>query len=129
MRLAENGCLLDRLKENRANPYVNVENKKATFTETDKVKIARDVADGMLHLSSKVVNVYQPSIYTYQLSSIDFFCLPLLIRSVFIGTSLHEMYFLTRIMLPWYLILACHVIFTRVVHTSIRPGYENENLN
>ena len=56
MRLAENGCLLDRLKENRANPYVNVGNKKATFTETDKVKIARDVANGMLHLSSKVVS-------------------------------------------------------------------------
>ncbi|XP_068735923.1 uncharacterized protein [Montipora capricornis] len=54
VRLAENGCLLDRLKENRANPYVNVGNKKATFTETDKVKIARDVANGMLHLSNKV---------------------------------------------------------------------------
>ena len=57
--LAENGCLLDRLRENRKNPYVNVGDKKATFTETDKVKIARDVASGMLHLSSKVVNVYQ----------------------------------------------------------------------
>ncbi|XP_068736382.1 tyrosine kinase receptor Cad96Ca-like [Montipora capricornis] len=54
VRLAENGCLLDRLRENRKNPYVNVGDKKATFTETDKVKIARDVASGMLHLSSKV---------------------------------------------------------------------------
>ncbi|XP_068706399.1 tyrosine kinase receptor Cad96Ca-like [Montipora foliosa] len=54
VRLAENGCLLDRLRENRKNPYVNVRDKKETFTENDKVKIARDVASGMLHLSSKV---------------------------------------------------------------------------
>ena len=55
VRLAENGCLLNHLKKNRENPYINVENKQVHFTRLDKLKIARDVANGMLHLSSKVV--------------------------------------------------------------------------
>ena len=59
VRLAENGCLLDRLKKDRERPYINVKDKQTTFNETDKVNIARDVAKGMLHLSSKVVSVYK----------------------------------------------------------------------
>lgn len=55
VRLAENGCLLNHLRKNRENPYINVENKQFHFTRLDKLKIARDVANGMLHLSSKVV--------------------------------------------------------------------------
>jgi len=54
VRLAENGCLLNQLKKSRENPYINVENKKEHFTHSDKIKIARDVAKGMSHLSSKV---------------------------------------------------------------------------
>ena len=57
VRLAENGCLLNQLKKNRENPYINVEKRQVHFTHNDKIRIARDVASGMLHLSSKVVNV------------------------------------------------------------------------
>lgn len=57
VRLAENGCLLNVLKKNRENAYINVESKKVSLTDTDRIKIARDVANGMLHLSSKVVSV------------------------------------------------------------------------
>ena len=53
--LAPNGCLLDQLKKNRENPYYNVSKKEINFTPQDKVKIARDVARGMLHLASKKV--------------------------------------------------------------------------
>ena len=55
VRLAQNGCLLHRLKKNRENPYINVTEKNVNFTNVDKVKIARDVASGMLHLASKKV--------------------------------------------------------------------------
>jgi len=58
VRLAENGCLLNQLKKSRENPYINVENKTEHFTNIDKIRIARDVAKGMSHLSSKVVNVF-----------------------------------------------------------------------
>ncbi|XP_022787755.1 angiopoietin-1 receptor-like [Stylophora pistillata] len=53
VRLAPNGSLLDQLKRNRVNPYYNVTDKQINFTPQDKVKIARDVACGMLHLSNK----------------------------------------------------------------------------
>jgi len=57
--LAENGCLLNQLNKSREKPYISVENKKEHFTHIDKIKIARDVAKGMAHLSSKVVNVFK----------------------------------------------------------------------
>lgn len=55
VRLAENGCLLSHLKKSRENSYINVQAKNAVhFTPVDRIKIARDVACGMLHLASKV---------------------------------------------------------------------------
>ena len=58
VRLAENGCLLSHLKKSRENSYINVQAKNAVhFTPVDRIKIARDVACGMLHLASKVVNI------------------------------------------------------------------------
>ena len=57
VRLAENGCLLNQLKKNRENPYINVEEKRVYFSHIDKKRIARDVASGMLHLSNKKVNI------------------------------------------------------------------------
>ena len=57
VRLAENGCLLNQLKKNRENPYINVEERHVYFSHIDKTRIARDVASGMLHLSSKKVNI------------------------------------------------------------------------
>ena len=53
--LAPNGCLLDQLKKNRENPYYNVRKNEMIFTPQHKVKIARHVACGMLHLASKKV--------------------------------------------------------------------------
>ncbi|KAL9962082.1 hypothetical protein ACROYT_G031152 [Oculina patagonica] len=53
VRLAENGCLLNQLKKNRENPYYNVAEKNVHFSHIDKTRIARDVANGMLHLSNK----------------------------------------------------------------------------
>ena len=58
VRLAENGCLLNQLRKNRENPYINVEGKNVYFSHIDKTRIARDVASGMLHLSNKKVNIY-----------------------------------------------------------------------
>ena len=57
VRLAENGCLLNELKKNRENPYYNVVRKNEHFSHIDKTRIARDVANGMLHLSNKKVNI------------------------------------------------------------------------
>ena len=45
LRLAENGSLKEYLGRNRQNP----------ISTQDKIKIARDVANGMSHLSSKRV--------------------------------------------------------------------------
>ena len=45
LRLAENGSLKEYLERNRQNP----------ISTQDKIKFARDVANGMLHLSSKRV--------------------------------------------------------------------------
>ena len=57
VRLAENGCLLSHLKKSRDNAYINVQAKKVVhFTPIDRIKFARDVACGMVHLASKVVN-------------------------------------------------------------------------
>ena len=53
--LAQNGCLLNHLKKNRENPYVNVKERQLHFSDIDRLRIARDVADGMLHLSNKKV--------------------------------------------------------------------------
>ena len=53
--LAPNGCLLDQLKKRSENPYYNVRREAMKFTPQDKMKIARDVACGMLHLASKKV--------------------------------------------------------------------------
>ena len=53
LRLAENGCLLDHLKRNRQNPYVN--DICQDSSQIDKIKIARDIANGMLHLATKKV--------------------------------------------------------------------------
>ena len=55
VRLAQNGCLLTLLKKNRKNPYKNIEEKGGHFTRIDKLRIARDIANGMLHLSNKKV--------------------------------------------------------------------------
>lgn len=55
VRLAENGCLLQQLKKNREYPYINVEEKHVYFSHIDKTRIARDVANGMLHLYNKKV--------------------------------------------------------------------------
>ena len=58
VRLAENGCLLSHLKKSRDNAYINVQAKKVVhFTPIDRIKFARDVACGMVHLASKVVNI------------------------------------------------------------------------
>ena len=62
VRLAQNGCLLNHLKKNRENPYVNVTGTKIHFTDIDRLRIARDVANGMLHLSHKKVNMGKISI-------------------------------------------------------------------
>ena len=56
VRLAVNGSLLQFLTKNRENPYINVEQKQVPFTHVEKVKIARDVANGMLHLATKKVH-------------------------------------------------------------------------
>ncbi|XP_020610299.1 fibroblast growth factor receptor 2-like [Orbicella faveolata] len=53
VRLAVNGSLLQFLTKNRENPYNNVEQKQVPFTHIDRVKIARDIANGMLHLATK----------------------------------------------------------------------------
>ena len=58
VRLAENGCLLNKLKKNRENACTNVKEKHVYFSHIDKTRIARDVASGMLHLSNKKVNKY-----------------------------------------------------------------------
>lgn len=55
VRLAENGCLLNRLKKNRDPPYVNVKERQIHFSYIDRLRIARDIANGMLHLSNKKV--------------------------------------------------------------------------
>ncbi|XP_066022960.1 muscle, skeletal receptor tyrosine protein kinase isoform X1 [Pocillopora verrucosa] len=51
--LAPNGCLLNELKKNRENLYYGDSITSVGFTRVDKLKIARDVACGMSHLSSK----------------------------------------------------------------------------
>lgn len=51
VRLAENGCLLAHLKKNRQNPYVN--DSCQDSSQIDKIRIARDIANGMLHLATK----------------------------------------------------------------------------
>lgn len=53
VRLAENGCLLAHLKKNRQNPYVN--DSCQDSSQMDKIRIARDIANGMLHLATKKV--------------------------------------------------------------------------
>ena len=56
VRLAEKGCLLNELKKRRENPYDNVTKMNEHFSLIDKTRIARDVANGMSHLSNKKVN-------------------------------------------------------------------------
>ena len=59
VRLAENGCLLSHLRKNRERQYINFKAESAVhFTPVDKITIARDVANGMLHLSNKKVKIY-----------------------------------------------------------------------
>ena len=55
VRLAENGCLLNFLQKSRENPYVNVNQPKICFTRDERIRTARDIANGMLHLSNKRV--------------------------------------------------------------------------
>ena len=55
VRLAQNGCLLDYLRKSREHLYINVEKSKINFELSDRVGIARDIANGMLHLSNKKV--------------------------------------------------------------------------
>ena len=69
VRLAENGCLLNQLKKNRENPYINVEGKNVYFSHIDKTRIARDVASGMLHLSNKKVNICSLNVEAQKMSS------------------------------------------------------------
>ncbi|XP_022808371.1 insulin-like growth factor 1 receptor isoform X2 [Stylophora pistillata] len=52
VRLAPNGCLLNQLR-NRENPLEDDVERQVGFTRVDKVRIARDVANGMSHLASK----------------------------------------------------------------------------
>ena len=122
--LAPNGCLLDQLKKNRENPYYNVSKKEINFTPQDKVKIARDVARGMLHLGSKKVQDPITNSEKYLLSRGLFDFIWLLFLSVFIVTLQQETCFLARRMLPWFPTSACHVMCTKVVNTKVHPGYE-----
>ena len=55
VRLAQNGCLLDYLRKSRENLYINVEKSKINFELSDRVGIAQDIANGMLHLSNRKV--------------------------------------------------------------------------
>ena len=55
LRLAENGCLLKFLQKSRDNPHVNVNQPQICFTRGERIRIARDIANGMLHLSNKRV--------------------------------------------------------------------------
>jgi len=55
VRLAENGCLLNFLQKSRENPYVNANQPEICFTRGERIRIARDIANGMLHLSNKRV--------------------------------------------------------------------------
>ena len=121
--LAPNGCLLDQLKKNRENPYYNVSKKEINFTPQDKVKIARDVARGMLHLASKKVQDPITNSKKYLLSRGLFDFIWLLFLSVFIVTLQQETCFLARRMLPWFPTSVCHVMSTKVVNTKVHPGY------
>ena len=121
--LAPNGCLLDQLKKNRENPYYNVSKNEINFTPQDKVKIARDVARGMLHLASKKVQDPITNSEKYLLSRGLFDFIWLLFLSVFIVTLQQETCFLARRMLPWFPTSACHVMCTKVVNTKVHPGY------
>ena len=55
LRLAENGCLLKFLQKSRDNSHVNVNQPEICFTRGERIRIARDIANGMLHLSNKRV--------------------------------------------------------------------------
>lgn len=55
--MAENGCLLTHLKKTRKNPYVG--DTTLDCSQIDKIRIARDVANGMLHLATKRVGDIQ----------------------------------------------------------------------
>ena len=57
VRLAPNGCLLNHLR-NHENPYINVRGKQKHLTHMDQLRIARDIANGMSHLSNKKVKPY-----------------------------------------------------------------------
>lgn len=143
VRLAENGCLLNVLKKNRENAYINIEGKKVSLTDTDRIRIARDVANGMLHLSSKVVSV----LYVFGKCFKNEYFLPackylfscyesrfvlaiifpaFLLCSVFTETLPREMFSLARITLLWCPTLAYHVTCMRVVNTKTQPGYESD---
>ena len=56
--LAQNGCLLNHLQKSRDHPYINVAKSvcEINFDVNERVRIARDIANGMLHLSNKKVN-------------------------------------------------------------------------
>lgn len=58
--LAQNGCLLNHLQKSREHRYINVEKpvREINFDVNERVRIARDIANGMLHLSNKKVNNY-----------------------------------------------------------------------
>ena len=123
--LAPNGCLLDQLKKNRENPYYNVWKKEMNFTLQHKVKIARDVARGMLHLASKRVQDPITNSKKLNIYFLEDYLIPiwLLFLSVFIVTLQQETCFLARRMLPWFPTSACHVMCTKVVNTKVHPGY------
>ena len=72
VRLAENGCLLSHLRKNRERQYINFKAESAVhFTPVDKITIARDVANGMLHLSNKKVKkIYIFLYFTFPLTPI-----------------------------------------------------------
>ena len=56
--LAQNGCLLNHLQKSREHWYINVAKPvcEINFDVNERVRIARDIANGMLHLSNKKVN-------------------------------------------------------------------------
>ena len=79
-------------------------------------------------------NLYRPSQYILWeqgLASVKVYfedsLLSLIFRSVSIVTLLHEMYFLAKTMLLWFLTLDCHVMFTKVVNTKVHLGYEKNS--
>ena len=71
--------------------------------------------------------LYRPTQYIlWEQGYFEDLLLSLIFRSVSIVTLLHEMFFLAKTMLLWFLTLDCHVMFTKVVNTKVHLGYEKK---